>query len=326
MMRLERNQTRRGFTLVELLAVVAIIALLIGILVPAVSSVRDAARKTATESTIATLETGLQMYRSNGVVGGAYPPSYAYETDGTVANPYVGGEIDNMPGAGLLVWALAGADFLGTPGFKRFRSGSTHWAEDTTTAAGAAYEIRDDEPVQPREGPFVDLSKVPTTKRQGDEFLVEGTSALMEDPLLPFPMFVDGWRQPVLYYRADPAGRRIVDLDSSGHPGNVSDATERGIYHWVDNASVVGDSGDYKLIFSANRPDHAMANYAPATGDTVQDILDEKGTFTRFILNTSITAKLAPQSPDKYLLISAGSDGVFGTPDDVTNFQPNGTP
>ncbi len=51
--------------------------------------------------------------------------------------------------------------------------------------------------------------------------------------------------------------------------------------------------------------------------DGTDDFLD----FENMILNPDITTLKRPYRADSYILISAGEDGLFGTPDDITNFD-----
>lgn len=66
-----RRDRLRGFTLVELLVVIGIIALLIGVLLPALSRAREQSNKVACQSNMRQLATGFMMYVAEN--GGYFP-------------------------------------------------------------------------------------------------------------------------------------------------------------------------------------------------------------------------------------------------------------
>ena len=93
----------RGFTLVELLVVIAIMGMLMGLLLPAVQRIREAAAQTSCRNNLRQIGLALQGYHN---IKGSLPPGYSFD-ESFVPPPTV--YINTFPGWG---WAAHLLPFL----------------------------------------------------------------------------------------------------------------------------------------------------------------------------------------------------------------------
>jgi hypothetical protein len=97
---------------------------------------------------------------------------------------------------------------------------------------------------------------------------------------------------PVLYYRADPDGT-AHDADDPDNPNNI--------YDYRDN----------QMLLALGAPDEP---------NVIHPLSDPKR-FYRNTQNTKVREKRKPHNAESFILISAGRDGLYGTRDDICNFE-----
>ncbi len=276
------KRKRTGFTLVELLAALGIIALLAGLLIPAMSMVRRTAKETKQKAQSTTISLALTTFKND---YGDYPPS-----DWTPVQ-FTG----DYCGTQKLTEALLGWDLLGFHPKSDFRSNGLN------DIGEFIYDANDPIFFDQRKGRYLELTTADAFRLGNISVRYPGLYNAPA-PLAPNTfvlcdvfgaqkvMLANGKTAragtPILYYRANTSGRTI-----------------REIYNAQDNAAIVNikQSADGKI--------HPLAN----PGNLYQY-------FYNYILDPKISARPWPYRSGSYILISAGADGLYGTSDDIRNF------
>lgn len=307
-----RKQTRGGFTLIELLVVVAIISMLIAILSVGTRKVKVISKGLQQKSVFHAMTVGLELFSSD---FDGYPNSQVRDALGK-----------QVAGAQHLTEALLGRDNRGfEPRTGWYPMGDAmvnpNAPADLYTAADAS--------LARRKGPYCEikygqvLMPIEVWAAMGSSDIYQGNT----DPTKPFlrsPMVLDVFNRndslagrigmPVLYFKADSTKRFRVNAGRQTVLNPASAEYKDWVYNFDDNLPVLQlpwlrDPAQAGPDVHFKDPDDASKNHAQVFYEKITQQANPDQNFYK------------PYNASTFILISAGWDGIFGTPDDIVNYD-----
>jgi type II secretory pathway pseudopilin PulG len=319
---------KSGLTVVEILVVLGIIALLVGMLLPAVHTVQKMAKDTKQRAQLTAIELGLAAFKND---YGDYPPSEWW-------NP--GGARQDYCGAQKLAEALLGWDLLGFHPDSAWNAGGVALDPLGNPIANTVYAALDT--LTKRKDRYIDLDTA-NVFRLGQSALGDGlypnTGQLAPHAYVLCDVFSVHGRKvllgngktvspgtPILYYKANPASKLFPDLSDPG--GAVPEPMQSYIYNGRDNWPLL----TLGRLAAVGKPFDPLRDAHPLEGRGVRPLEGMDGlppvpkaftgynAFYWYIHDPKTRPSYWASRPDSYILISAGADGLYGTDDDIRNF------
>jgi prepilin-type N-terminal cleavage/methylation domain-containing protein len=315
---MKRAKRIYGFTLLEMLTAMAIIAVMIGLLIPAIGKIQTMAQTVKQKAQFNAIEVALEAFRSDSGYND-YPPS-SYTRDSGQASFGT----DGYCGAQKLAEAIVGLDGFGFHPKSQWRSDGMADVDGDTipeliydvvngirgSATGTTVQSAADN-LKARKGPYLELEKANAVKLSNmyPYPSVNGEiSEALADTFVLCDMFgqvknkATGKRtgMPILYFRANTSNTLFK-------PSNLTlipfDTSQDAVYNINEN--------------------YPFLSYWAPWGSGVSHLMTDRNIFYQRIANPNFTSPQRPYRNDSFILLSAGPDGLYGTSDDVYNVDEN---
>ncbi len=311
-----KRTSKKGFTIVELLTVMGVIAVLIGLLVPALALVKEHASRLQQRAQFHGIDVGLEIYKNE---LGSYPESYD--------NFVTGKEGVNYCGANKLAEAMVGWDLLGFHPKSGYRSDGTNdngvlVYNPQAGFTDGGYTESAEENLQNREV-FVDMENANAFRLVDIYSAIGGFNANLNEGGFTLCDVYAKKRlagkkagMPILYYKARP-GRQFQDSteDSDGDADLYNDD----IYNYLDNDAIVALNDPDNGTGVNDHPLYQTTTAASAL--EFDELIVNQQVFEATDDGSGLTGVKRPYRAESYILISAGQDGLYGTGDDIFNFE-----
>ena len=302
------KQKRQGLTLIEILVVVGIIALFVGLLLPALSVVKNTAKEAKQKAQFNAIDIALMTFKND---YGDYPPSDGWNYTSDTSLDYCGAQ--------KLAEALLGWDLLGFhpdsqwqadgKNSKLYRSQGIDYPPD----AYFFYDQLNSYDMDKRKSTYLDLGSTDAFRTSGPEGLFFNSSRLNPERFVLCDIFhrkkVAVINQITLKTITYKAGTPILYFKANTSSNYLGSPESGSIYRIGDNRELIG-----------------LGSVEDSQMDVVQHPLFEPPDFNKFYNESIMDPKVStirrpwPYRPDSYILISAGADGFYGTNDDICNF------
>jgi len=326
---------RRAFSLVELLAVVGIIALLISILIPSLTTARTEANRGASKAFLGSIERGLDTFH---IDFGNYPESRLRPDPIKQNLPGDWGSNHELSGAHWLARAIAGHDGTGVDFGGRTMGDGDRESFDYKQFVKDPTNTNENGPYWQRRGLYVDVTTREVFASDRDERFNQTTGGGNEPPQTGRIVLMDTFSFPILYYKANPRAQHPFSVDGRGNtlPNGSAKNDALGVYNHEDNVRITGfgtfpdnlGTAGWDFASLGAGKFHGLAVLGKVTdaealhGNTKNPYRGQTfGGYLHLESAHDAGGVVKPVKQDSYVLISAGPDGVYGTIDDVSNIR-----